>query len=63
MHDLNMVYKELKGNIIPFLKLYRSAKAAGMNVEHVPHLLRLANDKTNNNLPALEQKKKSSNKR
>jgi predicted transcriptional regulator len=29
MHDLNMVYEELKGNIIPFLKLYRSARSAG----------------------------------
>ena len=33
MHDLNMIYEELKGDIITFLNLYRSAKAAGMSVE------------------------------
>ena len=33
MHHLSIVYEELKGDIIPFLKLYRSAKAAGMSVE------------------------------
>jgi predicted transcriptional regulator len=35
IHDLNMAYEELKGDIIPFLKLYRSARAAGMSEEHV----------------------------
>jgi hypothetical protein len=52
MHDLNMVYAELKGNITPFLKLYRSARAAGMSEQHVVNLLRIAND----NLPALEHR-------
>jgi chromosome segregation ATPase len=52
MHDLNIVYEELKGDIIPFLKLYRSARSAGMNEEHVVNLLRIAND--DNNLPAVE---------
>jgi archaellum component FlaC len=52
MHDLNIVYEELKGDIVPFLKLYRSAKAAGMSEEHVVNLLRIAND----NLPALEHR-------
>ncbi len=66
MHDLNMIYEELKGDIIPFLKLYRSAKAAGMSVEHVVNLLKVAknnndnanndNNKTNNNLPAVEHR-------
>src|SRR6187200_1097767 len=64
MHDLNMIYEELKGDIIPFLKLYRSAKAAGMSVEHVVNLLRIANNNndnvnnnnTNNNLPAVEHR-------
>jgi hypothetical protein len=52
MHDLNIVYEEVKGDIIPFLKLYRSARAAGMSVEQVANLLRIAN----NNLPAVEHK-------
>jgi hypothetical protein len=59
MHDLNIVYEELKGDITPFLKLYRSARAAGMSEEHVVNLLRIANSdnvnyNTNNNLPAVE---------
>ena len=58
LHDLSIVYQELKGDIIPFLKLYRSAKAAGMSVEHVVNLLRIANsiDNDNNNLPAVEHR-------
>jgi transposase len=47
MHDLNIVYDELKGDITPFLKLYRSARAAGMSEEHVVNLLRIANDDDN----------------
>jgi transposase len=54
MHDLNIVYEELKGDIIPFLKLYRSTRATGMSEEHVVNLLRIAND--DNNLPAVERK-------
>jgi hypothetical protein len=42
MHDLNIVYEELRGDITPFLKLYSSARAAGMNEEHVVNLLRIA---------------------
>jgi chromosome segregation ATPase len=61
MQGLNMAYEELKGDIIPFLKLYRSARSAGMDEEHVVNLLRIANDdndynNTNNNLPAVEHK-------
>jgi hypothetical protein len=61
MHDLNIVYEELKGDIIPFLKLYRSARSAGMNEEHVVNLLRIANDDNvnnnrNNNLRAVEHR-------
>jgi transcriptional regulator len=52
MHDLNIVYEELRGDITPFLKLYRLARAAGMSEEHVVNLLRTAN----NNLPAVEHK-------
>jgi hypothetical protein len=49
MHYISIVYEELRGDIIPFLKLYRSAKAAGMSVEHVVNLLRIANDDNVNN--------------
>jgi transposase len=61
MHDLNIVYNEVKGDIIPFLKLYRSSRAAGMSEEHVVNLLKIANDDNdnnnrNNNLPAVEHK-------
>ena len=52
MHGLNMAYEELRGDIVPFLKLYRSARAEGMNEDHVVNLLRIAND--DNNLPAVE---------
>jgi hypothetical protein len=53
VHDLNMVYQELKGNIVPFLKLYRSVKVAGIDVQHLLNLLKIVD---NNNLPALEYK-------
>jgi predicted transcriptional regulator len=61
MHDLNVVYAELKGDIIPFLKLYRSARSAGMSEQHVLNLLKIANDDNdnnnrNNNLPAVEHR-------
>jgi hypothetical protein len=61
MHDLSIVYQELRGDVTPFLKLYRSAKAARMSIEHVVNLLRIANnnnnnDKTNNNLSAVEHR-------
>jgi hypothetical protein len=67
MHDLSIVYEDLKGDITPFLKLYRSAKAAHMSEEHVVNLLRIAknnnndnvnndNNNTNNNLPAVEHR-------
>jgi hypothetical protein len=61
MHDLNVVYEELKGNIIPFLKLYRLARVAGMNEQHVVNLLRIANstDNDNDNLPAVEHRYES----
>jgi transposase len=54
MHGLNMAYEELKGDIIPFLKLYRSARSAGMNEEHVVNLLRITNDA--DNLSAVEHR-------
>jgi transposase len=40
-HNLNIVYEELKGDIEPFVKLYRLSKAAGMSARHVINLLKL----------------------
>ena len=38
-----MVYEETKGDIAPFLKLYRLSKAAGMSARHVVNLLKITN--------------------
>ena len=59
MNGLNIAYEELKGDIIPFLKLYRSSRAAGMSEQHVVNLLKISNsdnDNNNNNLPAVEHR-------
>jgi hypothetical protein len=45
-----MVYEETKGDIGPFLNLYRLSKAAGMSLQQVVHLLKIAN----NNLPEIQ---------
>jgi hypothetical protein len=50
LHNLDMVYVETKGDIEPFLKLYRLSKAAGMNVQQVVNLLKIANT----DLPAIQ---------
>jgi hypothetical protein len=50
LHNLNMVYEETKGDIEPFLKLYRLSKAAGMSARHVINLLKIANT----NLPDIQ---------
>jgi hypothetical protein len=44
LHNLYMAYEELKDDIEPFLKLYRLSKAAGMNVQQVVNLLKIANN-------------------
>jgi hypothetical protein len=38
-----MVYDETKGDIVPFLRLYRLSKAAGISAQHVINLLKIAN--------------------
>jgi hypothetical protein len=43
LHNLTIIYEETKGDIEPFLKLYRLSKAAGMNVQKVVNLLEIAN--------------------
>ena len=50
LHNLNMVYEEVKGDIEPFLKLYKLAKAKGMGVKQVVTLLQIAN----NDLPGIQ---------
>ena len=52
LNGLSQVYKEIKGDIVSFLNLYKSAKAAGMNTQQVIRLLTIAN----NHLPAVEQR-------
>jgi hypothetical protein len=55
LHNLNTVYEELKGNIEPFLKLYRLSKKKGMGVKQVVNLLTIVND----DLPAIEERVKT----
>jgi hypothetical protein len=50
LHNLNMVYEEVKDDIESFLKLHRLSKAAGMSARHVINLLEIANT----NLPAIQ---------
>jgi hypothetical protein len=52
LHNLNVVYEELRGDIEPLLRLYKLAKRKGIGVRHVVNLLTIAN----NDLPALERR-------
>jgi transposase len=52
LDNLNMVYEELRGDIEPFLKLYRLSKRKGMGVKQVVNFLTIAND----DIPALEKR-------
>jgi transposase len=52
LHNLSMVYEELKEEIEPFLRLYRLSKRKGVDVKQVVNLLVIAN----NDLPAVEQR-------
>jgi transposase len=52
LHNLNMVYEELRGDIDPFLRLYKLAKRKGMGVKQVVDALAIAN----NDLPSLERR-------
>src|SRR5215216_768792 len=48
MHELGMVYEEIGGDIVHFLKLYRLLKKERIIPQHIVSLLRTAN----NDLPA-----------
>jgi hypothetical protein len=51
--NLNQIYEEIgDDDIEPFVKLYKSAKNAGMNAQHVVKLLAIAN----NYLPSVEHR-------
>jgi hypothetical protein len=50
-----LIYEETKGDIEPFLKLYRLSKAKDMSVKQVVNLLTIAN----NDLPAIEERFKT----
>ena len=54
MHELRMIYEEIGGNIVHFLKLYKLSKAAHMNPQYVVNLLQMSNEY----LPLLEQRYK-----
>ncbi len=42
LHILNYIYKETKGNLGPFLKLYRLMKEKGMSIEQVVNVVEIA---------------------
>jgi transposase len=50
LHNLNMVYEELRGDIEPFLKLYKLAKRKGIGITQVVNLLEMSN----NDLPDIQ---------
>src|SRR5215208_822975 len=52
LHNLKMVYEELRGDIEYFLKLHKLSKAKGIGVKQVVNLLEIAN----NDLPSIEER-------
>src|SRR5215218_8372935 len=52
LHNLSMVYEEVKGDIDPFLRLYRLSKRKGIGVKQVVDVLAIAN----NDLPSIEER-------
>jgi hypothetical protein len=55
LHNLNMVYGEVKDDITSFLKLYKLSKIKGMSVKQVVDVLAIAN----NDLSSIEERFKS----
>jgi DNA-binding CsgD family transcriptional regulator len=51
LHKLDLIYEDIKDDIVHIVKLHRRMKAAGIGVEQVINLIKIAN----NNLPAVEQ--------
>jgi hypothetical protein len=54
LHNLNMIYEEIKDDIGYFVKLYKLSKAKGMSIQHVIDVLAMAN----NDLPSIEERLK-----
>jgi dimeric dUTPase (all-alpha-NTP-PPase superfamily) len=52
LHNLNMVYEEIKDDIASFLKLYKLSKTKGLGVQQVIDVLEIAN----NDLPSIEER-------
>ena len=52
LHNLNQIYQEIRDGTWNFANLWKSVKAAGMNVPHVNRLLTIAN----NDLPSVESR-------
>ena len=50
LHNLNIVYEELKGDIEPLIRLYKLSKAKGIGLKQVVNLLEIAN----NDLPGIQ---------
>lgn len=52
LHKLDLIYEDIKDDIVQIAKLHRRMKAADIGVEQVINLIKIAN----NDLPAVEQK-------
>jgi hypothetical protein len=52
LHNLSMVYEEIKDDIASFLKLYNLSKAKGLGIQQIIDVLAIAN----NDLPAIEER-------
>jgi transposase len=52
LHSLNLIYEDIKDNIVPVEKLYRRIKKAGIKIEHAVNIIELAEY----DLPVIEQK-------
>jgi hypothetical protein len=52
LHNLSVVYEEIKDDIASFLKLYKLSKAKDMGIQQVVDILGIAN----NDLPAIEER-------
>jgi hypothetical protein len=52
LHNLNMVYEEIKDDVTSFLKLYNLSKGKGLGIQQIVDVLAVAN----NDLPAIEER-------
>ena len=52
LYNLNLIYEDIRDDILPIVKLYRRIKVSGIKVEEAVNLIRMANYE----LPGFEQK-------